>query len=264
MELTGKVVMVTGAASGIGRGLARRFHAEGAATVALADRDVAGLQRVVDELNAKRSNSAMAVPHDVSSTSEVEAAITAVEAAVGTIDLYFANAGVALGAGLETTDADWETAIGINVKAHYFAARRLMPAWVERGDGYFCSTASAAGLLSQIGSAPYSVTKHAALAFAEWLSITYGDSGIKVSCLCPQGVNTNMLNADIEGAGAAAVRAGGNVIEPEDVAEAVVTTIRNETFLVLPHPEVLTYAQRKIGDYDRWLGGMRRLQARLV
>jgi NADP-dependent 3-hydroxy acid dehydrogenase YdfG len=263
MELTGKVVMVTGAASGIGRGLARRFHAEGAATVALADRDLAGLQLVVSELNAKRPNSAMAVPHDVSNSAEVEAAITAVEAAVGTIDLYFANAGVALGTGLETTDADWETAIGINVKAHYFAARRLMPAWIERGDGYFCSTSSAAGLLSQIGSAPYSVTKHAALAFAEWLSITYGDKGVKVSCLCPQGVNTNMLNADIQGAGAAAVRAGGSVLEPEDVAEAVVTTIRNETFLVLPHPEVLTYAQRKISDYDRWLGGMRRLQARL-
>jgi NAD(P)-dependent dehydrogenase (short-subunit alcohol dehydrogenase family) len=263
MELAGKVVMVTGAASGIGRALARRFHAEGAKLVALADRDVPGLQRVVDELNVIRPGSAISVPHDVSNTTEVETAITAVESASGTIDLYFANAGVALGTGLETTDADWDTAIGINVKAHYFAARRLMPAWLARGDGYFCSTASAAGLLSQIGSAPYSVTKHAAVAFAEWVSITYGDRGVKVSCLCPQGVNTNMLNADIEGVGAAAVRAGGNVLEPEDVADAVVSTIRNETFLVLPHPEVLTYAQRKIGDYDRWLGGMRRLQARL-
>jgi NAD(P)-dependent dehydrogenase (short-subunit alcohol dehydrogenase family) len=264
MELAGKVVMVTGAASGIGRALARRFHAEGASTVAIADRDGNGLDAVAAELNAKRPRSVLCLPHDVSNADAVTAAIDEVENAVGTIDLYFANAGVALGTDLETTDADWETAIGINVKAHYFAARRLVPAWVARGDGYFCSTASAAGMLSQIGSAPYSVTKHAALALAEWISITYGDNGVKVSCLCPQGVNTNMLNADIEGAGAAAVRAGGTVLEPEDVAGVVVEVIRNETFLILPHPEVLTYAQRKTGDYDRWLAGMRRLQARVT
>jgi NAD(P)-dependent dehydrogenase (short-subunit alcohol dehydrogenase family) len=264
MELAGKVVMVTGAASGIGRALARRFHAEGASTVAIADRDRKGLDVVATELNAKRAGSVLCVPHDVSDAAAVTEAIDTVENAVGTIDLYFANAGVALGTDLETTDADWELAIGINVKSHYFAARRLMPAWVTRGDGYFCSTASAAGLLSQIGSAPYSVTKHAALALAEWISITYGDNGVRVSCLCPQGVNTNMLNADIEGTGAAAVRAGGNVLEPEYVAGVAVDVIRSETFLILPHPEVLTYAQRKTGDYDRWLAGMRRLQARVA
>jgi NAD(P)-dependent dehydrogenase (short-subunit alcohol dehydrogenase family) len=263
MELAGKVVMVTGASSGIGRALARRFHAEGASTVAIADRDRDGLNAVAAELNAIRPGSAMCVPHDVSNAAEVTAAIDTVEKAVGIIDLYFANAGVALGTDLETTDADWDLALGINVKAHYFAARRLMPAWIARGDGYFCSTASAAGLLSQIGSAPYSVTKHAAVALAEWISITYGDQGVKVSCLCPQGVNTNMLNGDIQTAGAAAVRAGGNVLEPEDVARVAVDIIRNETFLILPHPEVLTYAQRKTGDYDRWLAGMRRLQARV-
>jgi len=137
---------------------------------------------------------------------------------------------------------------------------------LARGEGYFCATASAAGLLSQIGSAPYSLTKHAAVAFAEWMSITYGDQGVRVSCLCPQGVNTNMLNGGIGGDGGAGdvVRAAGVVLEPEAVAEVAAAVIRDETFLILPHPEVLTYLQRKTGDYDRWLAGMRKLQARIV
>jgi NAD(P)-dependent dehydrogenase (short-subunit alcohol dehydrogenase family) len=263
VELNGRVVLVTGAASGIGRALARRFHAEGARMVGVADFHAQGAQLVADELNGRRPNSALALPHDVADNDQVVRAIDTLEAAHGSIDLYFANAGIAGGGGLETTDADWDRAFGVNVKAHYFAARRLIPGWVARGDGYFCSTASAAGLLSQIGSAPYSVTKHAAVAFAEWLSITYGGQGIKVSCLCPQGVNTNMLNADIDNVGADAVRAGGAILEPEDVAGAVVDVIRAEQFLVLPHPEVATYQQRKVGDIDRWLGGMRKLQARL-
>jgi NAD(P)-dependent dehydrogenase (short-subunit alcohol dehydrogenase family) len=141
-----------------------------------------------------------------------------------------------------------------------------VPRWLERGGGYFVSTASAAGLLTQIGSAPYAVTKHAAVAFAEWLSITYGDRGVKVSCLCPQGVNTNMLrgSASIESRGASVVRASGAVLEPEEVADAVVATIYAERFLVLPHPEVLEYWRRKTSDYDRWIAGMRRLQARVA
>ena len=154
----------------------------------------------------------------------------------------------------------------INTKAHYYAARRLVPGWVARGDGYFCSTASAAGLLTQIGSAPYAVTKHAAVAFAEWLSVTYGGHGVKVSCLCPMGVNTNMLNAGEPGTntGADVVRAAGDVVEPEYVADVCVDAIREERFLILPHPEVLTFFQRKTSDYDRWLNGMRRLQARVL
>lgn len=264
MELSGKVVMVTGAASGIGRGLARRFHAEGVRGIALADRDERALNNIADELNSARPGSALALPHDVSHATAVSDAIDRAEAAFGPLDLYFANAGVGIGTDLSTSDDEWDAALGINVKAHIYAARRLVPFWIERGEGYFCSTASAAGLLTQIGSAPYSVTKHAAVAFAEWLSVTYGDQGLRVSCLCPQGVNTNMLNSDVATAGAAAVRAGGGVLEPEDVAETVVQAITAEQFLILPHPEVLTYWQRKTGDYERWLGGMRRLQARIL
>jgi NAD(P)-dependent dehydrogenase (short-subunit alcohol dehydrogenase family) len=186
--------------------------------------------------------------------------------------VFFANAGVAIGRDIDTPESEWQTAFNVNVHAHRWAAKYLVPGWVARGEGYFCSTASAAGLLSQIGSAPYALTKHAAVAFAEWLSITYGDHGLKVSCLCPQGVNTAMLrggdtaNANDSGAdlGSSVVRAAGKVLEPEEVAEIVVAGIRAETFLILPHPEVLTYLQRKTGDYDRWLSGMRKLQARML
>jgi NAD(P)-dependent dehydrogenase (short-subunit alcohol dehydrogenase family) len=263
MEISGKVVVVTGGASGIGRAMARRFHADGAQAVAVLDRDPAGAHQVAQELNAVRPDTAIAIAGNVDRTEEVVGAIDAVEERFGLIDLYCANAGVSLGTDLETTDADWDLAFGVNVKAHYFAARRLVPGWVGRGHGYFLSTASAAGLLSQIGSAPYSVTKHAAVGFAEWLSITYGDRGVRVSCLCPQGVNTNMLNSGIVGAGADAVRAGGAVLEPEDVASVVVEGLRAEKFLILPHPEALTYWQRKTGDNERWLAGMRKLQARV-
>jgi NAD(P)-dependent dehydrogenase (short-subunit alcohol dehydrogenase family) len=191
--------------------------------------------------------------------------IESVQATFGPIDLYFANAGVGLGTDLDTSDADWDRSFAINTKAHYYAARRLVPGWVARGDGYFCSTASAAGLLTQIGSAPYAVTKHAAVAFAEWLSVTYGGHGVKVSCLCPMGVNTNMLHAGEPGqnTGADVVRAAGAIVEPDYVAGVCVDAIREERFLVLPHPEVLTFFQRKTSDYDRWLNGMRRLQARV-
>ena len=164
----------------------------------------------------------------------------------------------------------FDAALGVNVMAHVYAARRLVPEWVQRGRGYFLSTASAAGLLSQIGSAQYSISKHAAVAFAEWLSITYGDSGVRVSCLCPMGVNTPLLDAgDDQGDGpgrtaSAVVKAAGAVLEPEQVADIVVEALGDERFLILPHPEVLTFFQHKGGDYDRWLKGMRRLQARML
>jgi NAD(P)-dependent dehydrogenase (short-subunit alcohol dehydrogenase family) len=265
MELAGKVTIITGGASGIGRALARRFAAEGAAGVVVADRDIAGATRVAQEIEATHPGVALAVACDVADDPSTGVLIEAAQATFGPIDLYFANAGVGLGTDLDTSDADWDLSFAVNTKAHYYAARRLLPAWLARGDGYFCSTASAAGLLTQIGSAPYAVTKHAAVAFAEWLAVTYGGRGLKVSCLCPMGVNTNMLNGgDLENTGVSVVRAAGDIVEPEFVAGVCVDAIREERFLVLPHPEVLTFFQRKTSDYDRWLSGMRRLQARVL
>ena len=265
MEFNGRHVVVTGSANGIGRALTRRFHAEGARVVA-SDRDADGLAAVVDQLNETRPGSAVAFVADIGTEAGNQHLVEAAETAFGPIDLFFANAGVAVGTDLSTPEAEWELAFNVNVHAHRWAAKYLLPGWLARGEGYFCSTASAAGLLSQIGSAPYSLTKHAAVAFAEWMSITYGDQGVKVSCLCPQGVNTNMLNGGpitSNGAGNV-VRASGVVLEPDDVAEVAAGVIRAESFLILPHPEVLTYLQRKTGDYDRWLSGMRKLQARIV
>jgi NAD(P)-dependent dehydrogenase (short-subunit alcohol dehydrogenase family) len=262
MEITGTYCVVTGAASGIGRALAQRLAAEGAAGVAVVDRDFPGAEKVAAGIPVGRAYAC-----DVSDSAQVAAVIDAVEADMGPIALYCANAGVAVGTDLETSDDDWDLAFAVNTKSHYYAARCLVPRWIERGGGYFVSTASAAGLLTQIGSAPYAVSKHAAVAFAEWLAITYGDQGVKVSCLCPQGVNTNMLKGatagSIESRGAQVVLASGALLQPETVAEAVVATIFAERFLVLPHPEVLEYWRRKTSDYDRWIAGMRRLQAKV-
>ena len=267
MELTGKVVVVTGGASGIGRALARRFADEGARGVAVADIDADGARAVADQIGAD-GGEATAAGCDVSDARQVEDLIAGAERAFGPVDMFCANAGVGQGTGLDTPDDVWEQAFDVNVRAHVLAARRLVPGWLERGEGYFLSTASAAGLLTQIGSAPYSVTKHAAVAFSEWLAITFGRRGIRVSCLCPMGVNTNMLNAgldmtDKEGVGARVVAAAGEVLEPEDVAQAVVEGLRDERFLILPHPEVLEFFRRKGSDYDRWIAGMQRLQARI-
>ncbi len=245
--------------------LARRFGADGAAGVVVADLDADGAAAVAAEI-AGAGGTAMAVPTNVGIEAEVIGLVERAEATYGPIDLFCANAGIGVGRGPETPDEDWERIWRVNTMSHVYAARALLPGWLARGDGYFLATASAAGLLTQIGSAPYAVTKHAAVAFAEWLSVTYGDDGIKVSCLCPQGVRTNMLknnDVGVRALGTAAVRAGGAVLEPEQVADAVVATIAAEEFLVLPHPEVLTYWRRKTDDYDRWLRGMRRLQARV-
>jgi NAD(P)-dependent dehydrogenase (short-subunit alcohol dehydrogenase family) len=266
MEMDKRHVVVTGAAGGIGRALAERFHQAGA-TVVAADIDGDGARRTAEALDARRPGSALGLRCDVSTEAGNVALIAAAQEAFGPIDLFFANAGVGMGGPLDTPEDVWETAFNINTHAHRWAAKHLVPGWLERGEGYFCSTASAAGLLSQIGSAPYSMTKHAAVSFAEWLSITYGDQGIRVSCLCPQGVNTNMLNGGEQGVGnlgTDVVKAAGRVLEPAEVAEVALAVIEAETFLILPHPEVLTYLQRKAGDYDRWLAGMRKLQARMV
>jgi NAD(P)-dependent dehydrogenase (short-subunit alcohol dehydrogenase family) len=273
MDLNGKTTVVTGAANGIGAALARRFHAAGARVV-LADRDAGHLSAVEKELNTARPGSAFAVVADISSEQGNIDLIDAARAKFGFVNLFFANAGVAMGTDLTDTDEEtWSTIMDINLNAHRWAAKHLIQDWLAAGEGYFCSTASAAGLLSQIGSATYSVTKHAAVAFAEWMSITYGDRGVRVSCLCPQGVNTNMLNppdrpkdpsGSIARNGGDVVKASGEVLEPHEVADIVYAHILEEHFLIMPHPEVHTYEKRKVEDRDRWLAGMRRLQAKVI
>lgn len=266
MDPSGKHVVVTGAAGGIGEALAAQFHAEGARVV-VSDRDAERLATVAGRLDAQRPGSVVAVAADIGTEHGNRQLIATAEQAFGPIDLFWANAGVGVGHGPESPEDEWQLAFDVNIHAHRWAARHLLPGWLERGEGYFCSTASAAGLLTQIGSAPYSVTKHAALAFAEWLSITYGDRGLKVSCLCPQGVNTAMLRAGDDpstGISSAVVRSAGAVLEPAEVAEVAVAAVRAEQFLILPHPEVLSFAQRKVSDPERWLAGMRKLQARVA
>ena len=252
MELKDKVVVVTGAASGIGRALAQRLAAEGARAVVAVDVNEAGLNDTAathDVITTKLC--------DVSVEQDIVDLVESTISAHGPIDLFCSNAGIAIGGGAEVPDSEWDRIWKINTMAHVWAARAVLPHMLARGEGYLLNTVSAAGLLTNIGAAPYSVTKHAALAFAEWLAVTHGDEGIKVSALCPQGVRTNMLaTADGE------TLLGAGAIEPEDVAEAVVKGLADERFLILPHPEVLEYFQRKANDYDRWLRGMRKLQAR--
>ena len=257
MEITGKVIVVTGAASGIGRGLARRFAAEGAAAVVAADYDGDGAIAVAEEIAASGVAS-LGLRADVSIEADVVAVIDRTEDAFGPIDLFCSNAGILVIGGEQVPDDDWRHIFDVNVMAHIYAARHLVPRMTARGGGYLLNTCSAAGLLTQIGSAPYSVTKHAALAFAEWLAITHGEQGLKVSALCPQAVESKMT-AGIEGGGVARV---DGMLSPEDVAQAVVEGLASEEFLILPHPEVVEYFRRKADDYERWLRGMRRLQAR--
>jgi NAD(P)-dependent dehydrogenase (short-subunit alcohol dehydrogenase family) len=260
MDVAGKVVVITGGASGIGRALAYRFADDGAKGIVVADLDQEGATDVATDLD-----NAIAVGCDVADPRHADVLISAAEQSFGPVDLFCANAGVAVGVDM-ATPADWDLAFGVNVRAHISAAERLLPGWLERGSGYFLATASAAGIASQIGSAPYAVTKHAAVAFAEWLSITYGARGVGVSCLCPMGVNTPLLTDGLGGEdslGFRVVAAAAEVLEPEHVADAVVDGLAEERFLILPHPEVLEFLQRKAADYDRWLAGMRRLQARV-
>jgi NAD(P)-dependent dehydrogenase (short-subunit alcohol dehydrogenase family) len=258
MDLAGKNTVVTGAGRGIGEALARAFHHRGA-NVVVADLDGA-------EAVAASMERAAAVTADVSTEAGNRDLVDAATKAFGPIDLFFANAGVGLGTDvLSTPESDWETAFAVNVHAHRWAAKYLLPDWLDRGEGYFCSTASAAGLLAQIGSGPYTLTKRAAVAFAEYMSITYGDAGIKVTCLCPQGVNTQMLHAGDDALpGGNVVKVAGAVLEPADVADDVVAAIEAERFFVLPHPEVADYMALKATDPERWLGGMRKLQRRVA
>ena len=261
MELNGKVAVVTGAASGIGRACAAAFAREGARVV-VADLDGDATKAVADELGA------LGIAADVAVEADIQHLVAEAEEQLGPVDLFHSNAGIGVHGGIDAPDEEWDRIWKVNTMAHVYAARAVLPSMLERGEGYLVSTASAAGILTQIGNASYSVTKHAAVALAEWLAITYGDRGIRVSCLCPQGVNTNMLRGAGRGAidrsSASAVLAGGDVLEPEAVADVVVQAIRDESFLILPPPEVATYFQRKANDYDRWLGGMRKLRRRFV
>lgn len=255
MELTGKVVAVTGGGNGIGKALCERFARDGAAHVAVLDLEADAAEAVA----ASIGGSGHAV--NVRSEDAIKAVVDQLLAAHGRIDLFCSNAGIIAGDGPEwyassASNETWQAMWDIHVMSHVWAARACLPSMIERGEGYFLNTASAAGLLNQVGDAAYSTTKHAAVGFAEALAITHGDDGVKVSCLCPQAVATRMIGA-VEDGGTAGV---DGVITPEDVAEAVVQGIADERFLILPHPEVATYRERKTQDYDRWLGGMRKLR----
>ena len=252
VEVSGKNIVVTGGANGIGRALCERFAKEGAARITVVDLDEANAAKVAGAVGGQ------SIRVDVGSRSEIEALVRDVEADGGPIDLFVSNAGIAIPGGPEVDVESWNRIWDINVMAHVNAAHAVLPAMLERGEGYLLNTCSAAGLLSQIGSAPYAVTKHAAVAFAEWISITYGDRGIKVSVLCPQAVRTNMT----AGAANGGVAGLDGMIEPEELAEVTMVGLREEKFLILPHEIVRTYYRRKGQDIDRWLGGMRRLAAR--
>jgi NAD(P)-dependent dehydrogenase (short-subunit alcohol dehydrogenase family) len=255
MELRDRHIVLTGAASGIGRALAERFAEEQPRTLVLSDVDAGTLESVAADVGA------VALPADVGSAVGVGELIERAEALHGPIDVFFSNAGIAgPPGGPEAPDADWQRTWEINVMAHIWAARALLPGMVQRGEGYLVSTASAAGLLTQVSAAAYSVTKHAAVAFAEWIAINYGDAGVRVSCLCPQAVRTPMLEQalELDPIGSVPLLAGG-VLEPSEVAEAVVAGMREERFLILPHEVVAQHLALKGTQPERWLNGMRKL-----
>ena len=255
MDLRDRHVVVTGAASGIGRALVHRFAAEGARAVVVADRDAEGASRVAEEVGG------LAVAVDVTRKEQIEDLVRDAESRHGGIDVFFSNAGIvgALG-GPEVDDEALDLSWHVHVMAHVRAARAVLPGMLARGEGYLLTTASAAGLLSNVRALPYTLAKHAAVALAEWLSIAYADRGVRSSCVCPLGVRTPLLLAD---AVSASDIASGESIRPEVVADAVVAGMRDERCLILPHPEVATYLERKAIDHERWLRGMRRVRREL-
>jgi len=253
MDVRGRGVVVTGAGHGIGRAIATRMAAEGARVV-VNDLDADAATTVAEEIGGHPA------PGDAATESGAEALVSAAREYLGGIDVYFSNAGIDLGAGLDTPDADWARALEVNVMAHVRAARQLVPTWLETGGGRFVVTASAAGLLTMLGNAPYSVTKHGAVAFAEWLSATYGHRGIVVQAICPQGVRTRMLDH------AGPLRdllSHDLALEPEQVAQTVWQALQEDRFLILPHPQVQDYYQYRATNTDGWLAGMGKLQRRL-
>lgn len=279
MDINGRIVVITGGGGGIGRAMAAAFAAAGAGAVVVADIDGDAAERVAANLRAD-GHDALGLRCDVAEEADTIAVVDAAVAAYGRIDVFCANAGIVVPGGVEVLDAEWERIWDINVRSHVHAARAVLPAMLERGEGYLINTASAAGLLTQIGSAPYAVTKHAAVALAEWLSITHGDGGIRVSCLCPQGVWTAMTGApaDADDAGGD-VTEGGEGLEsefavstagrdgmllPAEVAAAVIEAVADERFLILPHPVVADYEVRRASERERWLRGMRKVNAQVM
>jgi NAD(P)-dependent dehydrogenase (short-subunit alcohol dehydrogenase family) len=257
VEIEGRQIVVTGAAGGIGRALCRRMAADGARAVVLADRDLQGAQKLAAELGERAS----AIELDASSEASVKSLIEQATAANGEIDIFISNAGVpgALGGPVEADEAAWKEAWNVNVMAHVWASKALLPSMLAREEGYLVNTASAAGLLTQVSSVVYSVTKHAAVSLAEWMAIEYGDQGIRVSCICPQGVRTPMLELAMEDAAGAAALTAGGLIEPEDVADAVAAGLREERLLILPHENVAGFMALKGANPERWIQGMRKI-----
>jgi NAD(P)-dependent dehydrogenase (short-subunit alcohol dehydrogenase family) len=259
MQLADRVVVVTGGAGGIGAAMCRRFAAEGAAAVVVADLDRQAAEGVAAGIGG--------TPYgvDVTDESATAALVADVLGRFGRVDLFCSNAGVTTGLGVEGPAEDWHRAWAVNVLAHVYAVRAVLPSMLERGEGYLLQTISAAGLLTAAGDAPYTVTKHAAMGLAEWLAITYGDRGIRVSALCPQGVDTSMLAAGLAAGhlGARVTAAAGRVLHPDQVAEAVVDGLARERFFILPHPEVAHFTARKAADPDGWLAAMRRMVSAL-
>jgi NAD(P)-dependent dehydrogenase (short-subunit alcohol dehydrogenase family) len=250
MEIKGKTIVVTGAGGGIGAAMARQFSADGAHHVVVSDLDLDAAQQV----SAALPGPSTALRCAVGTETEIEKMIDLVETKIGPIDLFCSNAGIMTPGGLDAADEHWQSIWQVNVMSQLWAARHMVPRMIARGGGYLLNTASAAGLLNQIGAAPYGVTKHACVGLAEWIAMTHGDAGINVSLLCPQAVRTDMVKgledhvASIDG-----------LLTPEEVAKSVVIGLRDETFLILPHPKVREYIKLKAADYDRWLGGMRKL-----
>lgn len=254
MDVDGAGIVVTGAGHGIGRAIAARMAAQGARVV-VNDLDADAAQTVANGVGG-----GIAVPGDAASEEGVAELVSAARDHLGKIDVYFANAGIDVGQGLEAPEEDWARALDVNVMAHVRAARQLVPTWLETGGGRFVVTASAAGLLTMLGSPTYSVTKHAAVGFAEWLSATYGHRGIVVQAICPQGVKTRMLD---QAGPLQELLSHDTALEPEQVADTVWHAMQDDRFLILPHPEVADYYRLRAGDTDRWLAGMRKLQAKL-
>jgi NAD(P)-dependent dehydrogenase (short-subunit alcohol dehydrogenase family) len=252
MDVKEKIIIVTGGALGIGRALCRRFSIEGARAIIVADINEDGAKAVAEEIKGK------AVVCDVRREKDIQRLVAVTEEAFGSVDIFCSNAGILAIGGVEVDNDTWQRIWEINVMSHVYAARAVIPCMVKKGGGVFMITASAAGLLSQIGSAPYSVTKHAAVGLAESVSIAYHDQGIQVFALCPQAVESEMTK---QGGGVAAV---DGLMTSEELALAVIDGFKQEKFLILPHAEVKTYMQRKAADYDRWLNGMRRLQDRFM
>ena len=255
MELSGKVVVVTGGAGGIGKAMATKFISEGAKSVVIVDINQAMVEKTAQQIGAH------AMTADVANEQDIIRIVEDTESRFGAIDLFCSNAGIARGASPMAPNDEWQSSWDINVMSHVYAARHLLPRMIARGGGYFLNTASAAGLLNQIGGAAYGVSKHAAVGFAEWLAFTHAHEGIKVSVLCPQAVRTAMTETMEEGTKAASV---DGMLEADTLADIVVENLREENFLILTHPEVKEYMQRKASDYGRWIGGMNRLLKRIM